>query len=430
MFDSDPLDCAETSPAAYEDVAPMVRALLDSLGTPAESAQLYDPYFCAGAVVRRLGRLGFPNVYNRNEDFYQVQAGGRVPHHDVVVTNPPYSADHVDKLCRFLAGNRKPFFCLVPSYVLHHPSWQQLVGGSSALCLRGTTGKASAPKAARPRASAAASSPSSAAASGSSSSSAAPPLRKDGFFFIAPRRRYSYYVPKGMQGASGGSANGKKRTNTGPRGAKTSPFISLWLCWAGEHAKELVSKPFRRTEPQDSTGSAAGGTAGAAPRPPPAVTQSVHDLPKGFLGGLSAGLLSADLKVPQFQASEVYTTGSQQASAASSSGASSITVSPRIGTPGSAAGASESMQREGASGSAEEAVPRAAAAGSKRMRGAEHLLTEDVELEGSDQQPKKKRKKEKDGQKGASKKEKKAKKDKKAKKEKKAKKSKRTGQDR
>ena len=42
-------------------------------------------------MERHLAALGFARVHNRNEDFYAVLQEGRVPQHDVVVTNPPYS---------------------------------------------------------------------------------------------------------------------------------------------------------------------------------------------------------------------------------------------------------------------------------------------------------------------------------------------------
>jgi len=132
------------------------------------------------------------------------------------------------------------------------------------------------------------------------------PLDQTGFFFVAPRRRYSYYVPKGMQGkgkgkgtgaaegGGGGSANGKKRTNTGPRGAKTSPFVSLWLCWAGsdpeskhggrarilvqEQAARSKSEPGHKAAPVDlcsACAPAAPRAAAPAARPPPVVACSL-----------------------------------------------------------------------------------------------------------------------------------------------------------
>lgn len=51
---------------------------------------------------------GFTNVYNRNEDFYAVVERGGVPEHDVLVTNPPYSADHMQRCLRFCMANGAP----------------------------------------------------------------------------------------------------------------------------------------------------------------------------------------------------------------------------------------------------------------------------------------------------------------------------------
>ena len=42
--------------------------------------------------------------------------GVQVPLHDVVVTNPPYTGDHVERLLRFLLANGKPLFVLMPNY--------------------------------------------------------------------------------------------------------------------------------------------------------------------------------------------------------------------------------------------------------------------------------------------------------------------------
>lgn len=77
-----------------------------------ESLSIYDPYFCAGSIITHLNGLGFTNVHNRNEDFYAAVEANRVPQHDVVVTNPPYTSDHVEKLMSFLVSNQKPFFVL------------------------------------------------------------------------------------------------------------------------------------------------------------------------------------------------------------------------------------------------------------------------------------------------------------------------------
>jgi hypothetical protein len=36
-------------------------------------------YFCAGGVKKHLGTLGFPHVYNKNEDFYKMITSKRTP---------------------------------------------------------------------------------------------------------------------------------------------------------------------------------------------------------------------------------------------------------------------------------------------------------------------------------------------------------------
>jgi len=45
--------------------------------------RIYDPYYCTGAVKTHLKSLGFTNVYNENEDFYDAIRRGKVPQHDV-----------------------------------------------------------------------------------------------------------------------------------------------------------------------------------------------------------------------------------------------------------------------------------------------------------------------------------------------------------
>ena len=51
---------------------------------------------------------GFPQVHNEPEDCYQVQKEGRAPPHDVLVTNPPFSADHIMRALRY-AGSWEPW---------------------------------------------------------------------------------------------------------------------------------------------------------------------------------------------------------------------------------------------------------------------------------------------------------------------------------
>jgi hypothetical protein len=128
-------DHCETSPTAYEHVAPLLHQLAGRLGKPAAELAIYDPYFCAGSVVRHLNKLGFRNVYNRNEDFYAALVAGELPEHDVLLTNPPYSGDHVERLAKFAAANGKPFLLLLPDHFAGRPSYARALGGLKPLLL-------------------------------------------------------------------------------------------------------------------------------------------------------------------------------------------------------------------------------------------------------------------------------------------------------
>lgn len=65
-------DHCETSEQAYADIAPLLISLAKEIGKEPEELAIYDPFYCQGSAVERLKSVGFPNVYNRKEDFYQV----------------------------------------------------------------------------------------------------------------------------------------------------------------------------------------------------------------------------------------------------------------------------------------------------------------------------------------------------------------------
>ena len=67
--------------------------------------------------VKNMQSLGFNRVYNRKEDFYESIKQKRIPQHDVLVTNPPYSLDHIPKLLEYCSQSKKPFFLLMPNFV-------------------------------------------------------------------------------------------------------------------------------------------------------------------------------------------------------------------------------------------------------------------------------------------------------------------------
>ena len=124
-FDAEDDDHCETSSIAYEHITPVLTFLAHRLNKSSTSElRIYDPYYCAGGTKQHLHRLGFPNVYNQPEDFYASMEQNTIPEHDVVVTNPPYSGSHFDRLLEFLKGNNKPFLLLLPGHFETRPSYQ------------------------------------------------------------------------------------------------------------------------------------------------------------------------------------------------------------------------------------------------------------------------------------------------------------------
>jgi len=132
-FDADDGDHFETSRAAYEDVIPLLRCAARQKARrrnePVQGAEaklrIYDPYFCSGRMKSLLAELGFPRVTNRKRDFYADVAAGHLPKFDVLLTNPPYSGDHKERLFNFVLERQRrasernvpePFLILLPSW--------------------------------------------------------------------------------------------------------------------------------------------------------------------------------------------------------------------------------------------------------------------------------------------------------------------------
>lgn len=179
-FEAEECDHCETSESAYADIVPLLTALAKELGKPPAELAIYDPYYCQGSTVMRLASLGFPRVHNRKEDFYEVVRAGRIPEHDVVVTNPPFSGDHVPSILRFCAQEGgKPWFLLLPNYVYLKDYFNPALSG-------GTGGR---------------------------------PL---GLFYLTPAKRYSFYSPQGS------------RLSVKSSERKTSPFNTFWYIHLGD----------------------------------------------------------------------------------------------------------------------------------------------------------------------------------------------------
>lgn len=112
-------DHFETSVEALQDLMPVLQAFR-ALVRPncPEKFTLYDPYYCAGAIRGHWKQLGIDNLIHEKRDFYADMEDGTVPKgFDMLVTNPPFSDDHIERLLDFLIGFNKPFAFLVPDYV-------------------------------------------------------------------------------------------------------------------------------------------------------------------------------------------------------------------------------------------------------------------------------------------------------------------------
>lgn len=163
-------DHCESPPEAYADLAATLDVVATALGRTRASLRIYDPYYCSGAVARHLRALGFATIHNEREDFYEVLRSKSVPPHDVVVTNPPYSADHVRRLFNFCVANAKSYCLLLPNYVCQRPEYNLV-----------------APQ-----------------------------------YYVCPRKRYNYWTPKAFR------ARDKTQGHVSTLGHRTSPFASFW----------------------------------------------------------------------------------------------------------------------------------------------------------------------------------------------------------
>jgi len=109
-------DHCETSKSAYSHIVPLLQLLAKKLKKSPKELRIYDPYYCAGAMVRHLNELGFPHVHNQPDDFYKIITSKKIPPHDILITNPPYSGDHFDRLKQFLSTQNCPHLLLVPDH--------------------------------------------------------------------------------------------------------------------------------------------------------------------------------------------------------------------------------------------------------------------------------------------------------------------------
>ena len=184
-FEADTDDHCETSHVAYVHIASILTYIAEQIGKTPSNLQIYDPYYCAGTAVQHLNKLGFENVYNQPEDFYQVIQDGCVPQHDVLVTNPPYSGDHFERLLKFCSENNKPALLLIPDHLSKKKHVKDYL---------------------------------------------------EKYFFLTPAERYFYWTPEGLRPNDGNGDDDKKNNKKKSKqhknlmlGTRNSPFASHWF---------------------------------------------------------------------------------------------------------------------------------------------------------------------------------------------------------
>ena len=129
-------DHFETPEIAYRHVRPLLRLASKAARVDSERLRIYDPYYCRGHIVGCLNALGYSTVIHAKRDFYADIAAGKVPSHDVLLTNPPYSGDHKERFFRYVLDAQKaatagcapaPFLFLLPAWTASKLAWRQLL---------------------------------------------------------------------------------------------------------------------------------------------------------------------------------------------------------------------------------------------------------------------------------------------------------------
>jgi hypothetical protein len=146
-YPTDYNDHFETPLRAYTDILPLMQSVIEaksrspniSKSNPSKFT-IYDPYFCTGRAATLLEQTFTKHnaksqtkvcIQHEKRDFYKDIRKNKVPQHDILVTNPPYSGNHKERCLEFAVGQLKshgrPFFLLMPNYVASKEYFRKVV---------------------------------------------------------------------------------------------------------------------------------------------------------------------------------------------------------------------------------------------------------------------------------------------------------------
>jgi hypothetical protein len=205
-YPTNPDDHCETPLKSYEDILPLLHAAARSFSSSSSSTlKIYDPYYCDGSVIKHLSTLGYSNVYNKKEDCYKIwQMKSSEPIYDILITNPPYSEDHIERLITYVTSQTKLGTTkATKAWLLLMPTWVH----KKEYYITATTASKITP------------------------------------FYIVPKKRYIYCPPP----------NYRTKRESGVH-KKSSPFISMWYCWGGtsKRNEEWMDAFFRSSNNNNS----------------------------------------------------------------------------------------------------------------------------------------------------------------------------------
>ncbi len=102
-FNVDDSDHCETPLTVYQGLKVVLDRLL-FLSDKKQRSELiiYYPYYCDGGIKSKFSPLGYTNFINSNRDFYKDVANNSIFECDILITNPPYSSDHIEKLLEYV----------------------------------------------------------------------------------------------------------------------------------------------------------------------------------------------------------------------------------------------------------------------------------------------------------------------------------------